>query len=46
MVTVTVVVEEAVTVTIAMVPELEPVEEAVENEMTWKWSKKRLSLLW
>ena len=42
MVPVTVVAEEAVTVTIAMVPELEPVEEAVENEMTWKWSKKRL----
>ena len=34
MVPVTVVVEEAVTVTIAMVPELEPVEEAVEHEMT------------
>ena len=28
------VVEEAVTVTIAMVPKLEPVEEAVEHEMT------------
>ena len=33
MVPVTMVVEEAVTVTIAIVPELEPVEEAVEHEM-------------
>ena len=34
MVPVTVVVEEAVTVTIAIVPELELVEEAVQHEMT------------
>ena len=34
MVPVTVVAKEAVTVTIAMVPELEPAEEAVEHEMT------------
>ena len=31
---VTVVVEEAVTVTIAMVPEMKPVEDAVEHKMT------------
>ena len=40
MVPVTVVVEEAVTVTIAMVPELEPVEESVEHEMTSKMVKE------
>ena len=40
MVPVTVVVEEAVTVTIAMVPELEPVEEAVEHEMTLEMVKE------
>ena len=40
MVPVTVVVEEAVTVTIAMVLELEPVEEAVENEMTLEMVKE------
>ena len=34
------VVEEAVTVTIAMVPELEPVEEAVEHEMTLEMVKE------
>ena len=40
MVPVTVVVEEAVIVTIAMVPELEPVEEAVEHEMTLEMVKE------
>ena len=40
MVPVTVVVEEAVTVTIAMVPELEPVEEAVEHGMTSEMVKE------
>ena len=40
MVLVTVVVEEAVTVTIAMVTELEPVEEAVEHEMTLEMVKE------
>ena len=40
MVPVTVVVEEAVNVTIAMVPELEPVEEAVEHEMTLEMVKE------
>ena len=40
MVPVTVVVEEAVTVTIAMVPELEPVEEAVEHETTLEMFKE------
>ena len=40
MVPVTVVVEEAVTVKIAMVPELEPVEEAVEHEMTLEMVKE------
>ena len=40
MVPVTVVVEEAVTVTIAMVPELEPVEEAVDHEMTLEMVKE------
>ena len=32
--------EEAVTVTITMVPELEPVEEAVEHEMTLEMVKE------
>ena len=40
MVPVTVVMEEAVTVTIAMVLELEPVEEAVEHEMTSEMVKE------
>ena len=40
MVPITVVVEEAVTVTISMVPELEPVEEAVEHEMTSEMVKE------
>ena len=40
MVPVTVVVEEAVTVTIAMVPELEPAEEAVEHKMTLEMVKE------
>ena len=40
MVPVTVVMEKAVTVTIAMVPELEPVEEAVEHEMTLEMVKE------
>ena len=40
MVLVTVVVEEAVNVTIAIVPELEPVEEAAEHEMTSEMVKE------
>ena len=40
MVTVTVVVEEAMHVKIKMVPELEPVEEAVEHEMTLEMVKE------
>ena len=40
MVPVTVVVEEAMTVTIAMVPDLEPVEEAVDHEMTSEMVKE------
>ena len=40
MVPVTMVVEEAVTVTIAMAPELKPVEEAVEHEITLEMVKE------
>ena len=40
MVPVTVVVEEAVTVKTAMVPELEPLEEAVEHETTSEMVKE------
>ena len=40
MVPVTVVVEEAVTVTIAMVPELEPVEYAVEHKIKLEMFKE------
>ena len=40
MVPVTMVLEEAVTVTIEMVPELEPVEEVVEHEMSLEMVKE------